>query len=101
MTIKAFIYPLLILTIILVSSFTAAKENYCNDPESWKEWDMLIQRHPNDTDIQTLHALRLGLCAKVERGDLTVEDATDIFERARETILRHKAFNISKEKKGL
>lgn len=30
-----------------------------------------------DMDLHTLHALRVGLCAKVSRGDLTVEEATD------------------------
>lgn len=35
-----------------------------------------------------LHALRLGLCLKVERGDLTVDNATEIFEKARETLIQ-------------
>ena len=40
-------------------------------------------------DIQT-HALRLGLCAKVERGDITAQQATDIFEKARDNVLEKK-----------
>ena len=51
-----------------------AAENHCKDQESWKEWDALIQKYPDDLDIQALHALRLGLCAKIERGEITIED---------------------------
>jgi hypothetical protein len=65
-------------------------DNYCHDQESWDEWEALVQKYPDDMDLHTLHALRLGLCAKVDRGDLTVEEATDIFERARERILQKK-----------
>lgn len=43
-------------------------DNYCQDRESWKEWDTLVQKHPNDMDIQTFHALRIGLCVKIQRG---------------------------------
>jgi hypothetical protein len=65
-------------------------DNYCHDQESWDEWEALVQKYPNDLDLHTLHALRLGLCAKVDRGDLTVEEATEIFERARQVILEKK-----------
>jgi len=67
-----------------------AMDNYCQDHESWDEWEALVQKYPGDMDLHTLHALRIGLCAKVNRGDLTVEEATDIFERAREKILEKK-----------
>ena len=67
-----------------------AAEDYCSDPESWEEWEELIEKYPNDSDIQALHALRIGLCLKVERGDLTVEQGTDIFEKARKAILEKK-----------
>ena len=66
-----------------------AEENYCKDPGTGGEWDSLIQRHPNDMEIHTLHALRLGLCAKVDRGDLTIEEeATTIFENARDVFIQ-------------
>ena len=66
----------------------AESENYCHDKESWKEWDTLIEKNPNDTELQTLHALRIGLCAKVDRGEITLEKAIEIFESARETIIQ-------------
>jgi len=58
--------------------------NYCNDSESWKEWDDLVMKYPDDIDIQALHALRVGLCAKVSVGSISFEMASDIFNRMHE-----------------
>ena len=72
----------------------SAEENYCLDKQSWEEWENLIKKYPDDIDIQTLHALRLGLCVKVERGDLSVQQATDIFENARDNVIEKKKVSI-------
>ena len=93
---------LIIFTVLFLTavSVTAEEENYCKDKESWKEWDALVAKYPGDTDIQALHALRLGLCVKVQRGNLTVQQATKIFESARVAIIKKKATEeVSKEKK--
>ena len=47
-----------------------------------------MKKYPNDKDVQTLHALRLGLCVKVEQGSITFEQATDIFNRAHEMVIQ-------------
>ena len=92
--------PFLCLT--LATHLAIASENYCNDPESWQEYEALVAKYPNDLDVQALHALRIGLCFKVERGDLTVEQATDIFENAREAIIEKKKAVLGKgENRGL
>ena len=44
-----------------------------------------------DMQIHALHALRLGLCFKVDRGDLTVSQATDFFENMRSSLIDAKA----------
>jgi len=91
MTIRnAYLILLLIFTLLITNLPAITAEDYCSDPESWKEWEELIEKYPNDSDIQALHALRIGLCLKVERGDLTVEQGTDIFEKARKVILEKK-----------
>jgi hypothetical protein len=91
MTIRnAYLILLLIFTLLFANLPVIAAEDYCSDPESWKEWYELIEKYPNDSDIQALHALRIGLCLKVDRGDLTVEQGTDIFEKARKAILEKK-----------
>ena len=91
MTIRnAYFVLVLFFTLFFASLPAIAAEDYCSDPDSWKEWEELIEKYPNDSDIQALHALRIGLCLKVERGDLTVEQGTDIFEKARRAILEKK-----------
>ena len=87
----------LVLILFLASQFAVAKENYCTDPESWKEWEALVRKYPNDLDLHYLHALRIGLCVKVERGELTVEQATHIFERARDAIIEKKKAEPKKQ----
>jgi hypothetical protein len=83
----------IILVLALTFSFspglTEEPTNYCLDKESWKEWDALVKKHPNDEEVQTLHALRLGLCVKVEQGSITFEQATDIFNRAHEMVIQN------------
>ena len=82
----------IILVLAFVFSFPGFAEeptNYCLDKESWKEWDALVKKYPNDNDVQTLHALRLGLCLKIEQGSITFEQATDIFNRAHEMVIQN------------
>jgi hypothetical protein len=87
---KLFITINALILIIFSGVNLSAEENYCLDKQSWEEWENLIKKYPDDIDIQTLHALRLGLCVKVERGDLSVQQATDIFEKARDNVIEKK-----------
>lgn len=64
-------------------------ENACHEAASWQEWQDLLARYPQDMHLHTLHALRLGLCFKVDRGELRVVEATTIFEEARRALLAH------------
>lgn len=47
----------LILGLLLQGISLAETENYCDDPDSWKEWEELIQKYPTDMEVQALHAL--------------------------------------------
>lgn len=68
---------------ILLTCTINAEENYCHDPEANQQWEELASKYPQDMGIAALHALRIGLCLKVERGDLSVDEPTDIFEKVR------------------
>ncbi len=87
---NTYLFVFLIFTLLFANLPVIAAENYCSDPESWEEWEKLVEKYPNDSDVQALHALRIGLCLKVERGDLTVEQGVNIFEKARKAILEKK-----------
>ena len=60
----------------------AEPANYCRDKASWKIWDAFVAEHFRDDDVQALHALRLGLCVKIEGGSVPLDRAVAIFERA-------------------
>ncbi|GAX59899.1 hypothetical protein SCALIN_C04_0387 [Candidatus Scalindua japonica] len=47
----------------------------------------MVQEHPDDLQIHALHSLRFGLCFKVDRGDLTVDQAIEIFENMRSALI--------------
>ena len=90
----------LTLSILLFScSLYAEDKNYCNDPGTNMQWETMAQEHPDDLQIHALHAIRLGLCFKVDRGDLTVDQATEIFENMRSALIDAKVSEIEEELK--
>jgi hypothetical protein len=94
---------LLFLSLILSFqlSFAAEQKNYCNDSKSWQGWEALIEKYPNDEDVQLLHALRIGFCAKIEQGSITFEMANDLFNRAHELIIEKKLVERKQPQKDL
>jgi len=101
MAVKYFHYILILAFAFFLSIQLALAEdvNYCTDPDSWKEWEALVEKYPNDMEVHTLHALRIGLCIKVDRGDITVPEATDIFEKAREVIIQKREAESRRKEK--
>lgn len=75
------------------------EENHCHDPASWPEWEELLRKNPGDDDVLHLYGLRIGLCILVERGTLTVDQGTGIFEKQRDIVLRK--WSQGNEPKGL
>lgn len=86
---------LFILLTISITAFAAEdqQQNDCYDPKSWKEWEELVKKHPEDMDLQLLHAVRIGLCRKIEDGTISFQDATTLFNRLHDQL-------IEKSKKG-
>lgn len=85
------------LVLIAFSFIYAESENYCHDQKSWNESDALVAKNPNDMEVQALHGLRIGLCVKVDRGGITLDQATEIFESAREAIIQKRKGDQKKE----
>ena len=86
----------LILILFTVPGF-AQDENFCNDKESWKEWNKLVRKYPQDMDVQMLHAVRIGFCIKIEEGTISFEMAREVFNHLYETTL--KKTNIETEQR--
>ena len=108
-TIKASFFILLLLCFCLFACTRlqeqSDKVNYCHDPEANAEWDRLSAKYSDDMEIQALHALRIGLCQKVDDGHLTVEQATKIFEAMRMALVKkrelERRLNEIEKKKAL
>lgn len=87
----------LFLILVMHSALNAESENYCHNENSWEEWEALIDKNPNDMEVQALHALRIGLCAIVDKGEITLEQAIEIFEGAREAIVQKRKNDQKRE----
>ncbi|MGR3174542.1 MAG: hypothetical protein ACUZ8N_08100 [Candidatus Scalindua sp.] len=73
------------------------EKNYCNDPEANTEWEVLVLKYPADLQIHALHALRMGLCFKVSRGDIDLDQATEIFENMRLALIKSKEWKMEEQ----
>jgi hypothetical protein len=78
--------PLLLLMLLFTLPAYAQETNYCHDPKSWEEWDALLEKYPGNMDIQMLHAVRIGLCKKIESGSISFETASDSFDLLHQTV---------------
>ncbi len=65
-------------------------QNYCHDRTAAGEWEALVKKNPNDLELQRLHALRLGICEKIEAGSLTFDQGMRIFEEEREKVVQER-----------
>jgi len=91
---------LFLLTFVSIT-YAEKPKNYCKDPNSWVEWEDLIEKYPGDVDIQLLHALRIGLCIKIEKGSISFEKANRIFNRAHEIVILKKKEEKEKRRGNL
>ena len=90
----------LILIVFTIPGF-AQDENFCNDKESWKEWNKLALKYPQDMDVQMLHAVRIGFCKKIEEGTISFEMANEIFNKLHESVLKKSKEQQEQRKKDL
>ncbi len=72
--------------------------DYCHGDEKTL-WEGIVSRSKNNMNIQSLHALWLGLCTKVEKHDLTTNQASVIFDSERTRIIELEEFEASKNTK--
>ncbi|MBD1400385.1 hypothetical protein [Pelovirga terrestris] len=84
------ILMLWLLLTIFVPSFGIAHEyntDYCHDPAELQKWEQMLTNDPDSEPLATIHALWIGLCAKVETRQLTTIQANRIFERFRDALI--------------
>lgn len=97
-------FRLVIFTFIFLAAAIPSfseEQNYCHDKAAAQEWDALVKKDPNDLALQRLHALRLGICEKIENGSLTLDQGIEMFEREREKVVEERFEENRSRKKDL
>lgn len=88
---KLKILLLLTLPLIAVAEEDGKKaeesKNYCHSAENKQEFEGLLAKHPGDTGIIKLYALRDGLCSMIDAGKVSLDDGIDIWELERSKIV--------------
>ncbi len=77
-----------ILLFVVLTQAAMAQENYCHDEETNQQWNALETMSGTHPDLVGLSKYRTSLCAKVDSGELSVEQATVEFEIERERVLK-------------
>ncbi len=71
----------------------AEPDNYCHDVDSWKNWDNMVKKYPEDIPLQLLHALRIGLCIKIEQKSISLQDATQLMNDMSDSLIHNRRNN--------
>ena len=78
----------LIILFVLSNTLVFAEiPNYCHDDATNAEWESIAKRATANSKVMGLYKLRKDLCARVDHGELSVEEATEIFEKERERVV--------------
>lgn len=77
------------ITMLFTLSLAFAEEipNYCHDAETNTYWNDLKVRAKDNFEVVNLANIRESLCQQVDDGELTVENATKLFEYERSRVV--------------
>jgi hypothetical protein len=93
-----------IIILIMVVSWPvwADDDVFCNDPAMWEHFNTMAAEYPEDVPLQILHALKIGLCAKISQGSISTGAAINLFNDMVDTVAnkRGEADEQEKAQKG-
>lgn len=81
------------------SSINANSLKDCKDQKSWSQLAELVKKYPDDIPLQILHALKMGLCTKIEEGSITYDEATILMDDMTEVVINKRSKEEMEEKK--
>jgi|APSaa5957512622_1039677.scaffolds.fasta_scaffold248363_2 hypothetical protein len=93
---------LIISTILLLSlscSLYADDSAFCNEPETWKNFESMAKKYPDDVPVQILHALRIGLCVKIDQNSISTTEAINLFNDMLDIVANKRGEIEEQEKK--
>jgi len=77
---KSIILIICLICPILVGAADEYDNGYCKDPIELQKWANMLEKDPDSDALAAIHALWIGLCAKVEAHNITTQRANKIFE---------------------
>ena len=78
---------LLTLVLSLVFSTAWATDNNCHDPEAIEFWEIMMEENGHYPAWQVVNAYRGKLCADIDKGEISLEEANRRFESLRQEKL--------------
>jgi hypothetical protein len=60
---------------------------FCNDPPHWEHFNNMVAESPDDIPLQILHALKIGLCVKIEQNSISTQEAIGLFTDMLNTLI--------------
>jgi hypothetical protein len=80
------IIVILILLLFLSFPVCANDQSFCDDTNIWDRFNAMVEKNPNDIPLQILHALKIGLCVKIEANSITTTEAMNLFNDMVDTV---------------
>ena len=67
--------------LLLFSSFPlyADDSSFCNNQDTWEYFESMTKKYPDDVPLQILHALKIGLCVKIDQNSISTPEAINLF----------------------
>ena len=56
------------------------------NPQAWDHINSMVEKDPNDIPLQILHALKIGLCVKIEQNSISSPEAIHLFNDMVDTM---------------
>ena len=70
---------------------------FCNDPPHWEHFNNMVAESPDDIPLQILHALKIGLCVKIEQNSISTQQAIGLFYDMIDTAANKRGENEEQE----
>jgi len=82
----------------LPGAVIADESAFCDDPVHWEHFNKMVDENPNDIPLQILHALKIGLCVKIQQGSISTGAAITLFNDMLDTVANKRGDAAVQEK---
>ena len=79
----------LIIALLLFLACPAYSDDskFCNDPPHWEHFNSMVENDPDNIPLQILHALKIGLCIKIDQNSISTQEAIGLFTDMLNTLI--------------